>query len=178
MIGNCVQCVVSLNRIALFLQEEETEKYTTVTSSTEADSLVVGFENATFSYASPTDEVDVDSCPFELADLDVIFPEGELSLVVGKVGSVSRSTVMDGATLILVCATGQDDALAFAPRRNEPRVGTNLPAFAAVATGRLRPRHPHRHHSILPSTAVAALRHDPRQCPLRKRNVRRRLSSR
>ncbi|KAI7935028.1 hypothetical protein MJO29_016291 [Puccinia striiformis f. sp. tritici] len=90
MISGVLQSYVSLKRIELFLNEKETEKYSTLSvPRLEAGDPLVGFKNATFTYdAKQEDEgPTIESSTFKLSELDFAFPEGKLSLIIGRVGS-------------------------------------------------------------------------------------------
>lgn len=92
MISGLVQSYVSLKRIEKFLNEKETEKYSTLcVPQPEVGDPLVGFKNASFGYeTTPEVHDDVINGPspaFKLSGLDFTFPEGKLSLIVGRVGS-------------------------------------------------------------------------------------------
>jgi len=85
MIANVLQAWVSLKRINVFLNEEETDKYTSVvSSSTAAGDPLVGFKNASFTYGSIEDQEQHGTDSFTLTGLDFAFPAERLSLVVGR----------------------------------------------------------------------------------------------
>lgn len=90
MISNILQAAVSLKRIGIFLDEEETAKYQIVdfAPADGSGAPTIGFENATFSYASADDAHGTNEV-FDLRDLDFVFPSAGLSLVVGKGASSS-----------------------------------------------------------------------------------------
>ncbi|KAI3621779.1 abc transporter [Moniliophthora roreri] len=84
---------VSMQRIEQFLEEDEVPEWaSTLASSTLADNDGhIGFSNATFQWqASPKSDIP-DS--FQLGPLDVVFPEGKLTLISGPTGS-GKSAVL------------------------------------------------------------------------------------
>lgn len=90
MISGLLQSYVSLKRIECFLNEKETEKYSTLSvPRATAGDPVVGFKNATFTYDAKQEDTGptVESSTFKLTGLDFAFPEGKLSLIIGRVGS-------------------------------------------------------------------------------------------
>lgn len=76
MLASIFQARISLNRIAGYLEEPDTNKWDEVQAP---DDGRVGFSHASFDWG--TDGT------FALRDLDLLFPEGKLSLVAGPVGS-------------------------------------------------------------------------------------------
>ena len=101
MIHWMLGAIVSVRRVDKYMQQPDTTKYEQLLSpSSEADLLsggpdVIGFKNATFTYASEQDAED----QFKLRDITCSFPAGEISLVVGPVGS--------GKTSILLALMGE-----------------------------------------------------------------------
>jgi len=96
MITNVLQSKVSLDRVAEYLQEEDTEKYTQTSKYDEVNSTdpYIGFRNATIAWASRSEIISAaeagrpqDSLGFQLLDIDVKFPSGSLSLIIGPTGS-------------------------------------------------------------------------------------------
>ncbi|KAA1073985.1 hypothetical protein PGTUg99_028716 [Puccinia graminis f. sp. tritici] len=90
MISGLLQSYVSLKRIECFLNEKETEKYSTLSvPRPEAGDPLVGFKNATFTYDAKQEDAGpaIESSTFKLCGLDFAFPEGKLSLIIGRVGS-------------------------------------------------------------------------------------------
>jgi ABC-type multidrug transport system fused ATPase/permease subunit len=91
---------VSLGRIDEFLVEPETTKWDERKSAQASHVPTVGFVNATCSYTLAPPVVDHDSPfsskdqpAFTLVDLNLEFPIGQLSLIIGPVGS-GKSTVL------------------------------------------------------------------------------------
>lgn len=76
MLAGIFQAGISLGRISSYLEEPDTPKWDDVQEPTDSR---VGFSNATFDWG--TDGT------FELKNLDMVFPEGKLSLIAGTVGS-------------------------------------------------------------------------------------------
>lgn len=97
MITYLIQASVSIKRIDAFLIEPETTKWDQQEAAP-ADAPTIGFVNATCSYdlilASPDASIhSKDALPFSLVDLNLDFPLGELSLIIGPVGS-GKSTML------------------------------------------------------------------------------------
>ncbi|TPX49645.1 hypothetical protein SeMB42_g02545 [Synchytrium endobioticum] len=102
-----IQVAVSFNRIALFLNEEELEKYqTTMPSPSAGQEEVTGFSNASFAWkssSSASDENPETDLGFTLEGLNAKFPAGKLSLIVGATGC--------GKTSLLSALLGEMDRL-------------------------------------------------------------------
>ncbi|KAA1073986.1 hypothetical protein PGTUg99_028829 [Puccinia graminis f. sp. tritici] len=95
-ISGVSQSYVSLKRIESFLNEKDTEKYSSLSvPRREAGDPLVGFKNATFTYDAKQEDADptLESSTFKLGGLDFGFPEGKLSLIIGRVGS-GKSTLL------------------------------------------------------------------------------------
>jgi ABC-type transport system involved in cytochrome bd biosynthesis fused ATPase/permease subunit len=105
-----------MQRIAKFLDEEEVPDWaSTLTSSKKQSSGILGFSgSAKFQWQSDAGGT---GSRFELGPLDVIFPDGKLSLVVGPTGSGKSallSALLGGTAPVLVCITcARADALFF-----------------------------------------------------------------
>lgn len=94
MLNSCLQGKVSIDRIEEFLKEAETSKYEQLENTARGpNSPVVGFENATFSWMSSNETVNMES-DFKLRDINVAFKVGELNVVVGPTGSGKSSLLM------------------------------------------------------------------------------------
>ncbi|KAG0268348.1 hypothetical protein DFQ27_006971 [Actinomortierella ambigua] len=120
----CLRARVSSGRIDRFLDEEEVELYTkSKPRKTLPSDPIIGFKNATFSYASKSEQATADAAAdagstplghhFELKDLNLEFPVGELSVIAGPTGS--------GKTTMLLSLLGEINAIqgqAFLPRRD------------------------------------------------------------
>lgn len=76
MLASIFQAGISLGRISSFLEEPDTPKWDKLQDPEDSR---VGFQNATFDWGSEG--------TFQLKNLDVLFPQGKLSLVAGSVGS-------------------------------------------------------------------------------------------
>lgn len=83
-----IQSKVSLDRISNFLAEEETTKYEQLETQQSANSPLIGFEKADFSWNSSSDK------DFKLRDIDVAFKPGKLNVIVGPTGSGKTSLLL------------------------------------------------------------------------------------
>ncbi|KAG0245229.1 hypothetical protein BGW41_002698 [Actinomortierella wolfii] len=120
----CLRARVSSGRIDRFLDEEEVEVYSKAKPrKTLPSDPIIGFKNATFTYASKSEQAMIDAATrsgntltghyFELKDLNLEFPVGELSVIAGPTGS--------GKTTMLLALLGEISAVngqAFLPRRD------------------------------------------------------------
>ncbi|KAJ7193321.1 pleiotropic drug resistance ABC transporter [Mycena pura] len=79
---------VSMQRIEAFLAEDEVPKWASTLTSSEVESpgKVMGFAAATFNWQNPLQSGPT-SAQFQLGPLDIMFPEGKLTLVSGATGS-------------------------------------------------------------------------------------------
>lgn len=107
------QCLVSLRRIDAYLDTPEVELAAALEDATAvADAEAqqhhddaqhpqrIAFDKATITFPQDRRDPDADepeTKPFELQDVEVEFPVGELSLICGRLGS--------GKTLMLLCAS-------------------------------------------------------------------------
>ncbi|KAH9820672.1 hypothetical protein DFH28DRAFT_884295 [Melampsora americana] len=98
MIGGLLQSYVALRRIDDFLKEDETEKYSTLSSPVEEGDPLIGFKDAAFTYGAELEDAKVDMSGFQLRGLDFGFPVGELSLVIGRGGKTSLLLSLLGET--------------------------------------------------------------------------------
>ncbi|GAA5861561.1 hypothetical protein JCM8547_008073 [Rhodosporidiobolus lusitaniae] len=122
VIQSSLQCLVSLRRIEAYLRLPEIEHLSALPAGeTNPESLLVEvpaaeepdvkFDHATVTWPRAVKEDDEDEGengevlqkPFELQDIDVEFPKGEMSLVCGRLGS--------GKTLLLLSLLGEVDTL-------------------------------------------------------------------
>ncbi|ODQ52501.1 hypothetical protein SAICODRAFT_93382 [Saitoella complicata NRRL Y-17804] len=100
MLTNVLQSKVSLNRVEKFLDEEETLKYEQLSQQLhDEQGPFVGFKNANFTWASKAEleregTLVAGKSAFQLRDLNVRFPSGALSLIVGPTGSGKSSLLM------------------------------------------------------------------------------------
>ncbi|PWN87324.1 hypothetical protein FA10DRAFT_183067 [Acaromyces ingoldii] len=145
MLVNVLTSLVSIRRIDHYLQEAETEKYrqllggggggagdggpasaTRMRQAATSDP-VVGFRDATFTYAE-NDEAKVEDespAPFQLKDLNLAFPLGKLSVVAGPVGCGKTTLLMSllGETRRLRGTTFMPCAVARSLVDVDPRTG-------------------------------------------------------
>jgi ABC-type multidrug transport system fused ATPase/permease subunit len=146
MITNVIQSKVSLDRVDQFLNEEETEKYSTAAKRRKSQVFRPGmetakFENATFTWASRTeienenakDSAAIARLAFQLRDISIEFPSDALTLIVGPTGSGKTSLLMAllgeltllNGSVYLPC-TSRDDIL------RDPELGlTETVAYCA-----------------------------------------------
>ncbi|CCG81763.1 ATP-dependent bile acid permease [Taphrina deformans PYCC 5710] len=96
MITNVLQSKVSLDRVAAFLSEEETMKYEILAKKLHAKKgPKIGFVDGTFTWASQKEMVDnPQNQSFQVRDLNIEFPVGELSVISGPTGSGKTSLLM------------------------------------------------------------------------------------
>ncbi|KAK4703719.1 hypothetical protein P7C70_g2503, partial [Phenoliferia sp. Uapishka_3] len=92
MVVNVLQAHVSLKRIDEFLQEQETAKYSTMRSTATGTEPVIGFVDGSFTWSDEQLAKD-DPSVFRIHDLNLEFPVGKLSIILGPVGS-GKSTLL------------------------------------------------------------------------------------
>ena len=138
MVTNILQSKVSLDRVADFLEEEETEKYSQLFATSDN---YCGFKHATFSWASRgqinkalSNNSDVASLAFQLIDIDVEFPDQSLTLVIGPTGSGKSSLLQ--ALLGELCLLSGSVHMSIQRSRDDylpdPEIGlTNTVAYCA-----------------------------------------------
>lgn len=80
MLVNVVQAYTSLGRLDMFLQEEETRKFSQCVET--SDAPVVGFVDGSFAWVNES-TVEDDGTFFKLEQLNLSFPAGKLSIVLG-----------------------------------------------------------------------------------------------
>lgn len=90
-----IQSKVSLDRVADFLNEEETSKYDQLGQPRGPKSPYIGFENASFSWNSNSEN------DFKLRDINIDFKAGKLNVVIGPTGA--------GKTSLLLALLGEMD---------------------------------------------------------------------
>ncbi|GAA5828043.1 hypothetical protein JCM11251_005706 [Rhodosporidiobolus azoricus] len=131
MFVSVLQALVSLGRIDEYLHEEETHKYSVLVEPPSDTQCKVGFVNGTFTWAAE-EEARQDPNVFRLENLNLRFPEGKLSIILGPVGS--------GKTTILMSLLGETNRLfgaAFLPSPvirssdADPSILTDTTAYAA-----------------------------------------------
>ncbi|KAF8943963.1 hypothetical protein BGZ47_004806 [Haplosporangium gracile] len=126
MLSQCLRCKVSAARIDRFLDEEEVLVYANAAAKPRKNlptDPIIGFKNATFSYAGKAEQDAANAAHedgeilnghhFELKDLNLEFPVGELSVITGPTGS--------GKTSLLLSLLGEINPVkgqAFLPRRD------------------------------------------------------------
>ncbi|MCJ1283010.1 hypothetical protein MMC26_002337 [Xylographa opegraphella] len=96
MTARILESKVSVDRIEAYLNEEETGKYTQLSESTEEGHLCtnVGFDNATFTWASKDDYSRSGNTAFRMINIDVKFHIGALNVIAGPTGSGKTSLLM------------------------------------------------------------------------------------
>lgn len=82
-------CLVSVRRILRFLKEPESPKSSQLVTGEPGK---CGFENATLSWSSSSSSRETDH--FKLRDMDVLFPMGELSVIMGPTGAGKTSFLL------------------------------------------------------------------------------------
>ncbi|ODV81047.1 uncharacterized protein CANTADRAFT_25320 [Suhomyces tanzawaensis NRRL Y-17324] len=88
MTAYVIQSKVSLDRVADFLDEEETSKYDQLAQEAGPNSPEIGFEKATFSWNPKSDQ------DFKLRNLDIQFKPGKLNVIIGPTGSGKTSLLL------------------------------------------------------------------------------------
>ncbi|KAL8281440.1 hypothetical protein RQP46_006124 [Phenoliferia psychrophenolica] len=92
MLVNVLQAHVSLQRIDDFLQEEETAKYSVIRAPANGSEPIIGFVDGNFTWSDEQLAMD-DPTVFRIRDLNLNFPVGKLSIILGPVGS-GKSTLL------------------------------------------------------------------------------------
>ncbi|ODV59385.1 bile acid-transporting ATPase YBT1 [Ascoidea rubescens DSM 1968] len=92
MLSSVMRSKASLDRIQDFFSEPETTKYEQLICERDANSPLIGFQNATFSWNGEED-LD-DNNDFKLRDLDISFVEGKLNVIIGPTGAGKTSTLL------------------------------------------------------------------------------------
>ncbi|CEQ42894.1 SPOSA6832_04771, partial [Sporobolomyces salmonicolor] len=103
IVVNGLQCIVSLRRIERYLGEPEVDLVPSLPSNEEAEEPPIAFRKATVTWPQvDLEKKDEAGTPnstgmkaFELQEVEVEFPKGEMSLICGRLGS--------GKTLMLLC---------------------------------------------------------------------------
>lgn len=126
-----LQAHVSLKRIDEFLAEEETSKYSVLREPSSASDPTIGFVDGEFTW-SAEDEAKTDHTVFRIKDLNLNFPVGKLSIILGPVGS--------GKTTLLLSLLGETNRLrgsSFLPSPvvrasgTDPSILTDTSAYAS-----------------------------------------------
>ena len=96
MAARILESKVSVDRIEAYLNEEETGKYVQLSESIEEDHActIVGFDNATFTWASKDDYSRSANAAFRMINIDVKFQIGTLNVITGPTGSGKTSLLM------------------------------------------------------------------------------------
>ncbi|MCJ1476928.1 hypothetical protein MMC13_005597 [Lambiella insularis] len=96
MTARVLESKVSVDRIEAFLDEEETEKYHQLSNSSHegVPSDIVGFDNATFTWAGTEERSGIENPAFRLININVKFHIGSLNIIVGPTGSGKTSLLM------------------------------------------------------------------------------------
>ncbi|KAG0301522.1 hypothetical protein BGZ98_008272, partial [Dissophora globulifera] len=126
MLSLCLRAKVSAARVDRFFDEEEVLVYANANNKPRKNlptDPIIGFKNATFSYAGMSQQDAANAAHeageavsghhFELKDLNLEFPVGELSVITGPTGS--------GKTSLLLSLLGEINPVkgqAFLPRRD------------------------------------------------------------
>ncbi|EKG15806.1 Putative ABC transporter protein [Macrophomina phaseolina MS6] len=96
MVAHVQESKVSVDRIEEYLNEPETDKYRQLKSEEldENGEPLIGFENGTFSWGTvDTESGEIDDA-FKMLDMNVRFPVGQLSVVIGPTGCGKTSLLM------------------------------------------------------------------------------------
>lgn len=96
MLAHVQDAKVSVDRVEEFLNEEETQKYTSLSrnSHDEQGEIQMGFDNATLGWSNESESSTVESQSFKLIDMDVRFKVGKLNIIAGPTGSGKTSLLM------------------------------------------------------------------------------------
>lgn len=94
MIIHVLQAKVSIDRVESFLGEEETAKYSLLKQPSSPDDPVIGFKNATFTWAGQSEMEAANGNVFQLENLNIDFPVGKLSLICAPTGAGKSSILM------------------------------------------------------------------------------------
>lgn len=97
-----LQAYTSCTRIQAFLDEPDTQKYQQLTRPG-PDDPQIGFKDAMVGYSSAADIKEAEFEPFQLGPLDLSFPSGALSVIIGSVGS--------GKTTLIASLLGETQLL-------------------------------------------------------------------
>ncbi|GAA5957081.1 hypothetical protein JCM21900_000787 [Sporobolomyces salmonicolor] len=111
IVVNGLQCIVSLRRIERYLGEPEVDLVPSLPSNEEAEEPPIAFRKATVTWPQvdleKKDEAETPNSTgmkaFELQEVEVEFPKGEMSLICGRLGS--------GKTLMLLSLLGEVDVV-------------------------------------------------------------------
>ncbi|KAG0274868.1 hypothetical protein BGZ95_009402, partial [Linnemannia exigua] len=134
VIAQFIRARVSAGRMDRFLAEEEVQRYSDPVSSSspyepQPGEPVIGFRNASFSYAGKTEQAVMDRAQqagtrldghhFELKNLNIHFPVGELPIVTGPTGC-GKTSMLE----VLLGEMNTTQGRAFLPRRDDHAINT------------------------------------------------------
>ncbi|KAK0631184.1 ATP-dependent bile acid permease [Lasiodiplodia hormozganensis] len=96
MVAHVQESKVSVDRIEEYLNEPETDKYKQLKSEEfdENDEPLIGFDHGTFSWGTGDSKDGELDDAFKMLDLDIRFPVGQLSVIVGSTGCGKTSLLM------------------------------------------------------------------------------------
>lgn len=96
MVAHVQESKVSVDRIEEYLSEPETDKYKQLKSEEfdENDEPLIGFDHGTFSWGTGDSKDGELDDAFKMLDLDIRFPVGQLSVIVGSTGCGKTSLLM------------------------------------------------------------------------------------
>lgn len=162
---------ISLARISQFLEETETEKFSNFCVRKIPSDPIVGFRDASFTWEE-TQSTREDSSHFRLEDLNISFPAGKLSLIMGAGGSypllhmISLSTLMMNPFSIL---SGQREInlASLAPWGDKPVGRFIFPPAYRHAFSQRRSFYTHGYDGVLWSISLASGCFSQRECSLR-----------
>ena len=97
-----LQAYTSCTRIQAFLDEPDTDKYQQLSRPGPNDPQI-GFKGAMVGYSTAADIKEAEFEPFQLGELDLSFPVGALSVIIGPVGSGKTTLIQSllGETQLL-----------------------------------------------------------------------------
>jgi ABC-type multidrug transport system fused ATPase/permease subunit len=100
VLTRAIQAYTSCGRLQAYLSEPDTLKYSQ-TSRPGPNDPQIGFKGAIIAYNAPGGRIDHDE--FSLGELDLSFPVGKLSMIVGPVGSGKTTLILSllGETTLL-----------------------------------------------------------------------------
>ena len=96
MTAHILEAKVSVDRIEVYLNEDETGKYTQLSEPATQDPPchTIGFDSATFTWAGKDDHSGLANAAFRMINIDVKFRIGSLNVVAGPTGSGKTSLLM------------------------------------------------------------------------------------
>ncbi|KAI9818496.1 MAG: hypothetical protein M1827_000555 [Pycnora praestabilis] len=96
MLAHVQESKVSVDRVEEFLGEEETEKYMQLLVQDENDDgeVVVGFDNATFTWTGGDAKGKDELTSFQMIDINIKFQVNQLNIIAGPTGSGKTSLLM------------------------------------------------------------------------------------